>query len=230
METLPTQSTLSFTGSALPAQVGGVGIFITALGIYFFIPNVPIYVPLITFLFMIVAVLFSATVTVTADSISKTLTFTKKRIIGSSQVVYEYNDIFCFCQVITKTVNQKGETVTNNKYTIGLNSQRGSLDMSYMGRRLITITIPKSGMSVVSGFMGTTEEFTRMQLLATFIGAPLYVMGGDHDTLANIQADVPRYTEEIKKLPETIEQIKDAMAQGKKENDMIAREILGGKM
>lgn len=222
--------TLEFTSSARLARLGGISIFISTLGIFFYFPDVPLFVPGISFVFMIIAILFSADISVTADSSLRTLTFIKKRIFGSSHIVYEYDDVLFLCQVITTTTNQKGEEIKGNSYTIGLNSQTTSMQPNYLGRRLIPITIPKSGFSVVGGILGDTVEFTRAKLIADFIGVPLYIQGGEHDKLANIQANIPQYVEEIKKLPDTIDQIKDAMAEAKIENDRMAKEILGGKV
>jgi hypothetical protein len=199
MDTEIKPSKLEFTGSAWPARLGGISIFLSILGIFFYFPDVPVFILGISFVFMLITILFSADVSVIADNPSRTLTFTKRRMFGSSQVAYGYEDILFLCQVITTTTNQKGEEVKDTSYTIGLNSQTTTLQPNYLGRRLIPVTIPKSGFSVVSAFLGNTEEFTRTKLIADFIGVPLYIQGGEHDKLANIQADTPQYIEEIKK-------------------------------
>lgn len=229
MDTEIKPSKLEFTGSAWPARLGGASIFMCTMGVFFYFPNIPLFVPVISFVFMLIAVLFAADETLTADNSLRTLTLIKKRIFGSSQVVYPYVDICFLCQVITTSVNQKGESIKSNGYAIGLNSQTTTMQPNYQGRRLIPITIPKSSFSVVSVFAGSAIEFTRAKLLADFIGVPLYIQGGEHDTLTNIQEDIPKYIEEVQKLPETITQIKDVMAQAKIENDKVAQEILNNQ-
>ncbi len=222
-------SVLEFTGPAWPARVGGISIFICTVGVYFYFSNVPMFVLGITFVFMLIAIFFAADVQVVADGSLRTLTVTKKRIFGSSQVVYLYDDICFLCQVISTSVNQKGEAVKSNSYAIGLNSQTTTMQPNYRGRRLITITIPKSSFSVMSVFAGNTQEFVRARTLADFIGVPMYIQGSENDTLTNFAEDTPRYLNEIQKLPETMSQVKDVMAQAKEENDRVAREILSNK-
>lgn len=229
MDSQNNPTTLTFTGSAWPARIGGISIFICTVGVFFYFPNTPVYVPGITFVFMVLAILLSADVQVTADSSARIFTITKKRILASSQVVYPYDDIYCFCQVTTTSTNQKGEEVKNTSYAIGLNSQTTTTQPSYQGRKLISIPIPKGGASVVSSLAGNTIEFSRATSLANFIGVPFYIKGSEHDTLVNFNANIPRYTEEIKKLPETMSQIKDIMAQAKVENDRVAQEILSNQ-
>ena len=70
-------SVLEFTSPAWPARVGGVSIFICTVGVYFYFPNVPLFVLGITFMLMLLAIFFTADIQVIADSSLRTFTITR---------------------------------------------------------------------------------------------------------------------------------------------------------
>ncbi len=226
MEQQPTTPSLTFISSPWLARLSGVSIFFGVLFVYFYFPNVPAYVLVISFCFMVVALLFAAEVLLVADNSLRTLTITKKRIFGSSQVTYLYDDIVFLCQSTSTSIDQNGQKVEAHSYSIGLNSQTTTIQPNYRGRRLVPITIPVSAFTSMSAYARGLQEYARARMLADFIKVPLYIQGSDHDTLANIVEDTPGYIEEIRKLPETIAQVKDAMAAAKEDNDRTAQEIL----
>lgn len=213
---------LGYTSPAWPARLAGVSIFVATLFVFFFFPNVPIFFPLISFGFMLVAVFFAAETSVIADRSSRTLTVVKKRIFGSTNIIYPYDDIAFLCQNIIASTNQKGETLENINYTIGLNSKTGSLPGYYRGRQPIRFPIPISAFTMLNRTIRNVQEFTRARELSSFIGVPLFVNGGPNDTFVNTAETIPGYIEGLQKIP-------DALAQAKKENDRVAREILGDK-
>lgn len=222
MESPITSQQLGYTSPAWPARFAGTSIFIATLFIFFFFPNIPFFVPAITFVVMIPSILFSAETTVIADKTSRTLTVSKKRIMGSTDIVYSFDDIVFICQNITTSVNQKGENTENIKYTLGLRSKTGTLPGYYRGYQPILLPIPISIFAMFIQAMGGVQKLTRARELANFIGVQFYVNGGQNDTLINTMEDAPRYFEAIKNIP-------DALAEAKKENDRVAREILGDK-
>lgn len=222
MEPQVTSLVLEYTSPAWPARLTGVSIFVAVLIIFFSSTNFPLFVLLIVFAFMIVAVFLSADTSVTADRSLKTLTITKKRVIGSTSISYPFDDIAFLLQNISNSTNQKGETVENIKFTIGLNSQTGSLPGYYQGRRPIPFPVPVNPLTMFIKTARNIQEFARAQEFASFIGVPLYINGGQNDTFVNVAQDIPRYIEGIQKLP-------DVFAEAKKENDRVAREILGDK-
>lgn len=224
MEPQITSPVLKYISPAWPGRVAGVGIFLGSLLILVLFPNVPLFVPAITFVMMIVAFLFSAETTMTADRTSRTLTVTKKRIMGSSNIVYPFDDIAIICQNITKSVNQKGENTESVNYTLGLRSKTGTLPGYYHGYQPISLPIPVSTFSMVSQTVGGIQKLTRARELANFIGVQFYINGGQNDTLINTIEDAPRYFEAIKNI-----NISETFAQAKKENERVAREILGDK-
>ncbi|MBI5798776.1 MAG: hypothetical protein HZB10_02495 [Candidatus Yonathbacteria bacterium] len=99
METQPTSPVLEYTSPTWPGRFAGVSIFIATLFIFFFFPNVPWFIPVISLGFMLVAVIFSAETSVVADRSSQTLTVTKKRILGSTNISYPFDDIAFICQI-----------------------------------------------------------------------------------------------------------------------------------
>lgn len=222
MEPQITSPVLKYVSPAWPGRVGGVGIFLGSLLILVLAPNVPLYVPVVTFIVMIFAILFASETTVTADQTVRTLSVAKKRILGSTSIVYPFDDIAFILQNITTAVNQKGESTENIKYTIGLRSKTGTLPGYYRGYQPIQLPLPVSALSMFSNTVGSIQGLTRARELANFIGVPLYVNGGPNDSLANTIEVAPRYIENLKNIPE-------AFAQAKKENERVAREILGDK-
>ena len=213
---------LKYVSPAWPARFGGVSIFIAVLIVFLFSPSVPVYVPAISFGVMLISIFLSAETLIIADGSLETLTVAKKRILGSTNIVYPYNDIAFLCQNISTSVNQKGETIENVKYTLGLNSQTGTLPGYYRGRKPIHLPIPTSTFTILNTTLRNVQELTRAHALADFIGVPFFVNGGQNDSLVNTVETIPGYLEDIQKLP-------DSFAQAKKENERIAREILGDK-
>lgn len=224
METQPTSSILKYVSPAWPAQLAGVSIFVGTLLVFFVFPNVPLFVPVISFVFMFVAVFFAAETSVTADGTTRTLTVVKKRILGSSNIVYPFDDIAMICQNITKSVNQKGENTESINYTLGLRSKTGTLPGYYHGYQPISLPVPVGAFTMLSQTVGGIQKLTRARELANFIGVQFYVNGGQNDTLINAMEDAPKYFEAIKNI-----NISETFAQAKKENDRVAGEILGDK-
>jgi len=222
MEPQPTSSVLKFVSPAWPARLGGLGIFLGSLVILVLTPSVSPLIPAITFVVMILSVIFASETTVIADSTTRTLTVSKKRMVASSNVGYPFDDIAFVCQNITTSVNQKGEGTQSIKYTLGLNSQTGTLPGYFQGRKPIPLPIPGSTFTVMSSFVGGAQKLVRARELANFMGVQFYVNGGQNDTLANTLEDAPKYFEAIKNIP-------DALAVAKKENEAVARKVLGNK-
>lgn len=222
MEPQITSPLLNYTSPAWPARFAGISIFIATLFIFFVFPNVPIFVPVISFVFMLVAIFLSAETSVTADRTLRTLTVIKKRILGSINIVYPYDDIAFICQNIATSVNQNGENTENIKYTLGLNNKTGSLPGYYRGRQPIPLPVPTSAFTMLNGTVRNVQELTRARALSDFIGVPFFVNGGQNDSIVNAVEVAPAYIEGIKKLP-------DVFAEAKKENERVAREILGDK-
>lgn len=222
MESPITSPLLEYISPAWPARLASVSIFIVTLIFFFLFPNVSLFIPVISFGVMLLAIFFAAEISVTADRSLRTLTITKKRILGSTNIVYPYDDIAFICQNITTSVNQKGENTESINYTLGLNSQTGSLPSYYRGRKPIPFPIPTSAFTMLSRTARNIQELTRARVLSDFIVVPLYVNGGQNDTIVNTVETIPGYLEGIQKIP-------DVFAQAKKENDRIAREILGDK-
>lgn len=222
MESPTASPVLKYTSPAWPARLAGVSIFTVTLLVFFFFPNVPLFVPIISFGVMLLAIFFSAEISVTADRSSRTLTIIKKRILGSTNIIYPYDDIAFICQNITTSVNQKGENTESINYTLGLNSQTGSLSSYYRGRKPIPFPIPTSAFTILNKTVRDAQELTRARVLTDFIGVPLYVKGGSNDSLVNTVETIPEYIKGIQKIP-------DVFAQAKKENDRVAQEILDGK-
>ena len=221
METSPTSPTLTFTSPAWPVRLSGISIFLVVILIYFFNTNVPIAIPAIVFCFMLVAIFFSSDTSVIADSTVKTLTVIKKRIIGSSNLVYPYDDIIFLCQAISESTNAQGVKSENSSFYITLKSQPTST-MYYQGRKPIPLPIPTSSFTALSQTARNFQEIAHARSLANFIGIPFYVQGSAHDTLVNTAEDIPGYINDLGKIP-------DALAKAKEENDRAAKEILGNK-
>lgn len=221
MESPITSPVLKYTSQAWPARLAGVSIFVSALFVFFFFPNVPLFIPIISFVVMLLAVFFAAEISVTADRSLRALTIIKKRIIGSTNITYSFDDIVYFNQNITTSIGEKGERNNKSTYSIALNTQPGSTFYE-RGRIPNPITIPTSTFAILNKTVRDAQEFTRARALADFIGVPLYVKGGPNDSLANAVETIPGYIEGIQKIP-------DVFAQAKKENDRVAREILGDK-
>lgn len=222
METQPISSLLKYVSPAWPARFAGVSIFVGTLLVSFFLPNVPWFVPAISFGFMIVAIFFAAETSVVADQTTRTLTVTKKRILGSTNIVYPFDDIAFICQNITSSVNQKGENTESIKYTLGLRSHTGTLPGYYRGYQPIPFPVPTSAFTMLNSTVRNIQELTRVRTLTAFLGVPFFVNGGPNDSLVNAVEVAPRYIEEIQKIP-------DVLAQAKIENEKAAREILGDK-
>lgn len=222
MESPTTSSQLKYTSPAWPVRLGGAAIFVSVLFIFIISANVPFYVPFISFVFMLLAVFLSADTSVTADKSSRLLTVRKKRILGSSNIVYPFDDIAFLCQNITTSINQKGEKYEKTNYTLGLNSQTGTLPGYYKGRKPVPLPVPTSVFTIFSGAIRNVQEYTHAKTIAEFIGVPLFVNGGSNDAFVNTAEVIPGYLKDMQSLP-------DAFAQAKKENERVAREILGDK-
>lgn len=222
MEPQITPPLLEYTSPAWPARIAGVSIFLATVFIFFFFHNVPLLVPIISFGFMLIAIFLSADTSVTANRSLRTLTVVKKRILGSTNIVYSYDDIAFICQNITTSVNQKGESTENIKYTLGLRGKTGALPGYFRGYQPIPFPVPTSAFTMLNSTVRNVQELTRARALTDFIGVPFFVNGGQNDTLINTMETIPGYIEGIQKIP-------DALARAKKENDRVAREILGDK-
>lgn len=221
-ESLGTSSVLKYTSPAWPTRLGGISIFICVLLVFSFSTNVSFVFPLVSFLFMLVGIFFSAEISVLADRSSRLLIVTKRRIIGSTNISYQFDDIAFLCQNITTSTNQKGEKYEKTKYTLGLNSQTGTFSGYYRGRKPVPLPIPTSVLTIFSGTMRNIQEYTRARAISEFIGVPLYVNGGLNDSIVNTAEVIPEYIKDIQSLP-------DVFAQAKKENERVAREVLGDK-
>ena len=222
MESSNTSLLLKYTSPAWPTQLASVTIFVGVMSIFLFAENVPVLIPAISFGFMLLVVFVSADTTVIADKSSRSLTVIKKRILGSTNTAYVFDDIAFLCQNITTSTNQKGESYEKTTYTLGLNSQTGTFQGYYRGRKPISLPIPTSIFTILNKTLRSVQEFTRARELAKFIGVPLFVNGGSNDTLVNTAEVIPGYLEGIQHIPE-------ALAQGNKESEKAAREILGDK-
>lgn len=226
MEPQITSPVLKYVSPAWPGRVAGISIFLGSLLILVLFPNVPWFVPAITFLMMIIAFLFSAETTMIADKTSKTLTVSKKRILGSSNIVYPFDDIAFICQNITTSANQKGENTESIRYTLGLRSHTGTLPGYYRGYQPIQLPIPTSAFTMFSSTIRNVQELARVRELTNFVGVPFFVNGGPNDTLVNTVEVTPGYIKEIQNLSANLPEI---LAQAKIENEKAAREILGDK-
>lgn len=218
MESSTASSRLEYYSPAWPARFSGVSIFVATLIIHFFFPNVPLFVPIISFSFMILAVFLAAETTVTADKTPRTLTVIKKRIFGSTGSLYSFDDIVYLNQKITTTSGQNGETSEKSAYSLALKSQPGSA-LYERGRIPNPITIPTSPLTMFSSTARNIQEFTRAKELANFIGVQLYINGGQNDAIVNTMENIPGYLSVIKNIP-------DIVAQAKIENDKAAKEIM----
>jgi hypothetical protein len=220
MESLPISPVLTFTGPAWPARLGGAVIFISTLGVFIFFPIIPVFVPIISFALMLIAVFLSAKVTITADPISRTLTILKKRIIGTSHIAYRYDDIVCLRQNISTTTDGKGISHEKHEYTIAI---KGDTSTRYEGGyRPIPITIPTSAFATLSTTVKHMQLYTRARAIADAVGVPLYAKGSANDDLVRLKENLPGYVDALGKLP-------DALKEAKKENDRVASEILGDR-
>ncbi len=221
METSPTSSTLTFISPAWPVRLTGASVFLITLFIFLTGKTVPVAIPLIVFCFMLVALFLSSNTSVSADSIARTLTVTKKRIVGSTCVVYPYADIVFIYQTITSSVNTQGVESKNSSFYITLKSEQTS-SMYYQGRKPIPLPIPTNSFTALNQTVRSFQELARARELANFIGVSFYVQGSEHDTLINTAEDLPYMAESIGKIPE-------ALKQAKEENDRVAQEILNSK-
>ena len=214
------QNELSFVGSAWPARIGGICIFIVTLVIYFLSSQVKIFIPLIAGVFMILAILFAADVRVVADKTKQILSIGKKRILNSTYTSYPFSDIIYLQRNTSFSTNTNNKQEKRIKYTIALKGQTSARERG--GYLLIPFSIPSGWYTMFSSSLREVQEFTNARVLANFIGVPLYEKGGENDMLANVVAAAPQVLNKLKDLPGIFAKVKE-------ENDKKAQEILGNK-
>ncbi len=84
------------------------------------------------------------------------------------------------------------------------------------------VPIPVSSFTVFSKTALNIQKFARARSLADFVGVPLYEHGGPNDRLVNTVEILPGLVKTVQDLP-------DIFADAKKQNDEVAKEILGDK-
>lgn len=217
METVNTnQFTLNET--ALMARGGCVAIFVSVVLLYLFYPGLPLLVPIASFVIMVIAILFTASIKVRADSVMRTLTIEKKRIIGSSVTTYVYDDIVYILRHTAVSVASNGQQQKIIKYSLALKGKTSSLDVG--GYTPTPLAIPVSWFTIFSSLGREMQMFAHAKSLADFIGVPLYERGGENDTLINTVEMAPQLIKTAQNLP-------NIFAEAKRQNDEAAREILG---
>jgi hypothetical protein len=215
------QKFLRYANTAMPMRISGVTIFIGLLIIYFVFPNVPIILPGIGFAFMVIAILFSADVTVVANKEDHTFGIIKKRIFASSSTQYDLEDIMFIARNTEFVRDGQGKESERVSYSLAVKGKTGV--MYNRGYIPIPLPIPTNGILMFSQFVRDAQALTRAHELATFIGVPFYENGGPNDMLVNTVEEIKSVAKAVGNMPD------DIFAQIKEANDKAAREIMESK-